>query len=440
MRIRNQILIVLLGASGVLLLVLALLFRFAFQQGLDQYLAGKQRQSLERLAVEFADYYRDYGSFDGLSLRTLVWDVEGDGPRMPPDLVVLDEDREWVLGPAVPDDRLMLVAVEVAGDTVGWVGLPDEPEFRADLEREFEQNQVRVITGLSLVALALALLGAWWLSRKLVQPVEQVQRFAARLANGEYTARLNLQRQDELGELTASMDSLAHALHQASQARERWLADISHELRTPVAVLRGEIEAMEDGVHPLSRENLGLLLQQVMYLNQLLDDLHDLALADAGVLRYRMTELDMAQLVRDATGSAMPRFEAAGLYLTVEAPRRTMVQGDPLRLRQLLDNLLNNSLKYTQAPGEVQVLLQHDNDQVRVIVQDSAPGVGAEDLPRLFDYLFRLEGSRSRATGGAGLGLSICKRIAEAHRGNIVADHSPLGGLKIVVTLPERGT
>ena len=269
-------------------------------------------------------------------------------------------------------------------------------------------------------------------------PIEQSAALARRLSDGEYQARLPEQRDDELGELIRSMNRLAHSLAESSTARERWLADISHELRTPVAVLQGELEALVDGVRDADPARLASLHQEVLHLRRLLDDLHDLALADAGALRYRFTRLDLKALLEDALQAMSGRLADHALMVSLQvAAGALIIEGDATRLRQLIDNLLDNSIKYTDRGGRIEITLEKAARGIRLAIADSAPGVAEQNHEKLFERLFRVESSRNRALGGAGLGLALCRRIAEAHGGNITATGSPLGGLLITVSLNE---
>jgi len=277
------------------------------------------------------------------------------------------------------------------------------------------------------------------LARALLKPIEQSAALARRLGDGDYHEKIAENRSDEIGELMRGMNRLAQSLAQASAARERWLADISHELRTPVAVLQGELEALIDGVRPASPDHLRSLHQEILHLKRLLDDLHDLSLADVGALRYRFAMLDFTALCGDALEAMRGRFSDHKLTLNIQLPTHPiMLQGDSTRLRQLLDNLLENSLKYTDPGGRVDVTMQATDRGARLDIADSAPGVSDADRQRLFEHLFRVEASRNRQLGGAGLGLALCERIVSAHRGSIEASASPFGGLQMTVLLDQE--
>jgi two-component system, OmpR family, sensor histidine kinase BaeS len=242
---------------------------------------------------------------------------------------------------------------------------------------------------------------------------------------------------DELGRLASDFNALALTLEKNEQARRSWLADISHELRTPLAILRGEIEALEDGLRQPTPEAIRSLHGEVMRLGRLVDDLQQLALSDLGALTYRKEELDLVPLLAAVIDSYRPELVRNGLQLHVELPRLPVtVFADGERLRQLFANLLDNALKYTDGDGQVEVRLAEEGGQAKIDICDSAPTVAAQELERLFERFYRVEGSRNRASGGAGLGLAICRNIVEAHDGSISARESSLGGLWLEISLP----
>ena len=213
------------------------------------------------------------------------------------------------------------------------------------------------------------------------------------------------------------------------------MADIAHELRTPVAVMKGEIEAVADGIREPDRRTVASLGEEADHLASMVDDLQALALADAGALDLRKEPLRLDDLLGQALDAFQHRLEARGVRLQREIAGPVDITADAQRLRQLLHNLLENSARYVEPGGRLEVSLARGKRAV-LELRDSGPGVSDEQLERLFDRFYRAEGSRSRATGGSGLGLSICRNIAEAHGGRIEAGHSPLGGLSIRVELP----
>jgi two-component system sensor histidine kinase BaeS len=214
------------------------------------------------------------------------------------------------------------------------------------------------------------------------------------------------------------------------------MADISHELRTPLAVLKGEIEALEDGVRPFTAATLQSLQSEVTTLSKLVADLHDLSLADVGGLAYRFEGIDLGKCVAETLNGFQERFAARSIRVDADLPDGVRVRGDEDRLSRVVANLLENAARYTQAGAQVHVALRREGNKALLVVEDSGPGVPAELLPRLFERFFRVESSRNREQGGSGLGLAICRSVVEAHGGSIVANASPLGGLRIEVRVP----
>ena len=452
MGIRNKLFVTFLATFLVLILAASGFFFFAFERSLSKYIDERQQAQVERLAEHLGVLYAQRGSWRFLLeeprlLGRLYWLAgdretrrergEGKRPDAPRHLTLLAPDKRPLLGPPPPSRLSQRVPIHASGDLVGWLAYPDQEAIRDKLDRRFQERLLRFMATMAVVGLVLSLLVSWLLARHLVAPVTALTRHTRRLREGEYQARLTSQRRDELGELIHHVNSLGERLDQGRQARQRWFSDIAHELRTPLSVLQGELEAMVDGVRPLNQEGVAALEAQVRQLTHLVNDLHDLALADAGNLRYHFRPLDLDSLCEDALDAVRPALERRGVTLDTSLPPAP-ISGDPVRLRQLLDNLLQNSLKYTDEGGRARLVLDADGDQWRLTLDDSAPGVPDEALPRLFDHLYRVESSRNRDTGGAGLGLAIGQRIVEAHGGTIEALHSPLGGLRIIVRLPRR--
>ena len=262
-----------------------------------------------------------------------------------------------------------------------------------------------------------------------------------RLAAGDFEVRVpETRNNDDIAGLGRDFNQLALTLQRNEAMRREFLADVSHELRTPLGVLHGELEALEDGVRKLDAQALRSLQGEVGILHKLVDDLHELSMADVGALAYRKSEVDLRELIDVTAGAFGERMHGSGLKLQLDLPEQPLrVFGDERRLRQLLGNLVENSCRYTDAGGALSISARRSGDHAVIDVQDTSPGVGPEHLPRLFERFFRVDASRSRRGGGSGLGLSICQRIAEAHEGRIEARPSPLGGLWMRVELPVHG-
>lgn len=373
------------------------------------------------------------------------------GRSPPPPLSVrlnlLDADQQHVIGDPRnltlhPGSKSTLkkVAIQSAGKIVGWLSVRQGKMVLSGLAKTFMDQQLRNLYLIALFAAALSFLLAVLLVRHLLRPVHSLTQGAQALTTGKFATRIDVNTQDELGRLAQAFNTLAEALQSNEALRQQWIADISHELRTPLAILRSEIEAMLDGIRQPTLERIQSLHVDVLAMGKLVEDLYQLALSDSAELNLATESVDLTAVLTDVALGAKTRLQEKHIGLTTRFdPQQPLwIQGDADRLYQLFANLLGNSYRYTDAGGEVEILAQQQGDKVIVMIQDSAPGVPDAALPRLFERLFRVDKSRSRALGGSGLGLSICKNNVEAHGGTIQARHSPLGGLLIEVAFPAE--
>ena len=351
---------------------------------------------------------------------------------------LLDAERRRVVGFASPADDAVERGIVVDGLTVGWLVLTPIESASSGAEKRFADAQARTgwLVGGAAVLLAAAV--AFWASRRLVQPVRRIAEATTRLAAGHYDVRVPERNvDDEVGRLAHDFNQLAWTLQRNEAMRREFMADVSHELRTPLGVLHGELEALEDGVRRLDGQALRSLKSEVATLHKLVEDLYELSLADVGALSYRKAELDLREIIDDTVAAFGERLRSSGLLLQLELPPGPLPAfGDARRLRQLFANLFENSCRYTDAGGILRLQARREGRQLLIDLHDSAPGVHADQLGRLFERFFRAEPSRSRRCGGAGLGLSICESIVLAHQGRIEAGPSPLGGLWLHVEIP----
>jgi two-component system sensor histidine kinase BaeS len=278
---------------------------------------------------------------------------------------------------------------------------------------------------------------ALWLARHLLRPVAALRDVTARLARGQFDARAPLLSRDELAELALHVNAMAEALEKNEYQRRRMLADVSHELRTPLTVIRGELEALIDGIRTADARALESLHAEVLRLNKLVDDLHQLTLADAGDLKFDWQVLAFDELLLPILERFKTRADAAGLALRWSLPSMPVnLEGDAGRLTQVVINLLENSVRYTDAGGSIAATLTAGASDVELTIDDSAPGVPPGAHANIFERLYRVDSARTRERGGSGLGLAICKMLAEAHGGTISASPSPLGGVRMLLRLP----
>lgn len=468
--IGTRLFLTMLLVSLMLIGGIVLAAQWRFSQGLHSYLMQQDVQRAELFAQDLAEFHAANGGWDVLRHHPERWNAllrlaalqqrqEGPPPpenmpttefgKPPPPhppafthlarrLLLLDAQGKRVAGEAALPARAQRLPIIVNQQTVGWLAIAP-PRLRGDALRErLLREQSEGLLWIGLLALLLAGVASALLARYLLQPIRRLSLAAQGLAQGDLSRRVALQRDDELGQLAAQFDRMAQALEHQERGRRAWLADVSHELRTPLAILKGEIEALQDGVRPLDARALASLREETERLDRLIDDLYQLVRAEQEVIAHNMQPLDPIELVHAAAERFRARFRQAGLEFSVDcvAQDHARVLGDAQRLHQVLANMLENSARYTQAPGRVRLHCQIDAQTATITLEDSAPGVPDAAMPRLFERFYRVESSRNREHGGAGLGLAMCQTLVLAHGGQLEAFSSTLGGLGLRLTLP----
>jgi len=376
------------------------------------------------------------------------------GDRPPPrknskkdPLALLDANKQLLIGDLVKPEHRQYLALSQAGNIIGYVVYANRErlldDYDLDLAAQLSSNLWWIAGLMILLSASLALP----FSKLLLSPLRPIVDSIHALAKGDFSRRVEVVNQDEIGRVAEDVNHLAQQLEEVDTSRKTWLANISHELRTPLAVMRGELEAMLDGIRELNKDNLGSAHQEALHLQRLVEDLYQLTSSELGndnvaQMSYQKQELDFSALVEDDLERFQPLIGKAGLSFSFINSAQSLneeawVRGDSSRLSQFIHNLVNNSIKYTQAPGKLVAELIVKNDVIIFTLMDSAPSVKETELDKIFDHLYRAEQSRNRKTGGSGLGLAICKKIAQSHDGELTASLSDLGGIKMTLCLPR---
>ncbi|MBL4629720.1 MAG: HAMP domain-containing protein [Paraglaciecola sp.] len=360
-------------------------------------------------------------------------------PEVEVSYALLDLNKELLVGYYPAKQSFNFIDVLVEEQLVGFLAVSKRVHLAAGYELNFVEQQQRYIALIAIGLILIAMFIAMPLAAHFVKPITQLTAAMSMLTSGEYQQRIDLKRKDEFAQLSRDFNELAATLQQNEQARKRWLADVSHELRTPVTVLKGELESMLDGVRPLSLERIKSSNEEVKQLEKLIDDLHELTRNDLGTLHYRKESLDFVALLQGEANHYYTLLSEKGIAVKFAAlPKDAIVFADIKRLKQLLGNLFSNTAKYASGGNtlKISVDIEQHKHEVHLRLEDNGPGVNEANLAKLFEHLFRVENSRNRNTGGSGLGLSISKKIVEAHHGEISAFASDLGGLGILIILP----
>ncbi len=467
MRIFSKLFFAMLLPTLFALLAMIAVLQWNLVAGYPGFLAERDHHKVQQAAQQLGRLCLQYGSWEA-TLEQIGIPGAGpsrisDDPRRPPlagpapfnrphrlNLQVIlgemgprtslfDAHDQLVFGnPQISPDDLRQ-SIDVGQQHLGWLYVHRRPTLEQDQTFSFLHSQYRLILYVACMELLLCALVAFALTGHLLAPIRQLIRAYAALSAGNYQIHLGEERHDELGQLVRDFNQLALALEQSRSHQARWMADISHELRTPLTILRAELESILDGIYPLSTQRVQLLHQDVLSLSQLVEDLQELTLSDLGALNYRKQPINLIEILRQSTIAYHTRLQQKPLSLSLNVPDTPLgVHGDPQRLHQLFANLLENSIRYTEAPGQLNIQMEATAQHIIVLFDDSAPGVPDWALNRLFERLFRLDTSRTRKNGGSGLGLSLCQAIVHAHEGTIVVSHSPLGGLRVSITFPRN--
>ncbi|MCL4144015.1 UNVERIFIED_CONTAM: hypothetical protein GTU68_050168 [Idotea baltica] len=358
-------------------------------------------------------------------------------------VVLLDEHHQFVIGnnhivalKDRKDEKVIELAIKSPNKIVGWIVIEQKNTITGGIVSTFYAQQQKNLYLIIIFAGIFSLIIAAFLVRFFLLPLKELDKGAKALSQGDFTRKIQINGHDELAELGHAFNSLAFSLAKQKETREQWITDISHELRTPIAVLRSEIEAMQDGIRKLDIKYINSMHYQVLNLAQLVEDLYLLSCSDSGIYPAHLKPLELIQLVDNLVTKFEHRLQEKNLVLDrkYSTSTRLEVWADEKTLNQLMANLLENSLRYTDEFGTVAISINGDEHQIELKVEDSAPSVKSHQLSRLFDRLYRVDQSRSRQFGGSGLGLSICKSIVDSHNGEIKAGISSLGGLAITVT------
>lgn len=363
-------------------------------------------------------------------------DPLGIGPR----LSLIDHDGRHLAGSPVGSPAIALRPILYRGEIVGHLRLGASPAATSELDRAFLASQTRTMLIAAGAALLLSLLAAGLLTRHLLAPIHALTDGARQIAAGRLDTRIRVHRDDELGALADSFNAMAQQLAKLEASRRIWISESSHELRTPLAVLRAEIEALQDGVRQADAGTFERLHRQVHQLATLVDDLRLTLDQGPGDAPLDRAPLCPARLLHEVSDGFLERFQEAGIGLDRSGIRdaQAWIPADAGRLTQVFANLLENSLRYTDRGGRLVLRTRDDADRYVIEFEDSAPAPPPEALAHLFERFYRAEPSRNRKHGGSGLGLSICRALVAAHGGSIVATSSPLGGLLIRIHLPKE--
>jgi signal transduction histidine kinase len=318
------------------------------------------------------------------------------------------------------------------------------PTFQNDLFAGYQTSLTEAISFAVLAALIAAVAASYLISRQIVRPIQSMGAISQRIADGQYEQRLNItgdltkDQLDELDQLALTFNQMADKLEKTEAVRRQLIGDVSHELRTPLAAIKGYMEGLMDGVLPANPETFQQVYTEADRLQRLVNDLQELSRMEAGAFQLELKAVAIAPLLEGVVNRLIRQYEEKGVNLQVDLPAGLPdVEADADRVTQVLTNLTGNALQFTPPGGTVRILAAHEKNEVKISVVDNGIGINAEHLAHLFDRFYRVDKSRTRASGGSGIGLTIARSLIRAHRGRIWAESQGEGkGSAFHFTLP----
>lgn len=405
-----------------------------------QYTAERDQTQLNRLQLMIARQFVERRSWSDVQpLVQQLGEITGERVVLINNESLVIADSESVLvGKNIDWNTLpQRVRITVYGRLAGYIGfLPPTQPVARPAEDVLRDSVKRSLIWAAIAAIAVALFLTFLLSRRITRPVAALTSAASRMEKGDFSRRVQVRSKDEIGHLAHTFNTMADGLSRVEKLRQNMVADIAHELRTPLTNIRAHLEAIRDGVMPADKTTFDSLYEEAMLLNRLIEDLQELALAEAGQLALDRQQVSINDIINKAVSSIQPQALSKGLNIHLKTSGNLpLVYADSQRIGQVLRNLLTNAITYTPA-GSITVETNLIPGFVEVSVADTGAGIPAESLPNIFERFYRADKSRSRDTGGSGLGLTIARGLVEAHGGKIKVQSEPGKGSRFAFAIP----
>lgn len=440
MKLTTKLILAFLAVSLFSTGIIVISTRIATNREFDKFINDRYE---EELLDQLSDHFAKKQSWDGVE-NIYQRDHFNPNDKHPLFFAIADENGNiivegdgYLLGENVSENQLQTGnPIKVDDQTVGIL-LRNAPLDKNPLEDEFIRRIGNSIFISAVGTILLAFILGAILSRTITRPIRELTKATHEMAGGKLGQQVPVRSRDEIGELAASFNKMNNDLARSFNLRKQMTADIAHELRTPLALIIGHAEGVHDGVLPPSKENFEIIREEAERLEQLVNDLRTLSLADAGELTVEFQPVDISKFLGDIQAHYLAPFNQKRITLNLTpAPVILKADLDPSRFSQVLTNILDNALRYTPEGGRVDMRIRQDEDRVEISIRDSGDGVTAEDAAHLFDRFYRADESRNRDAGGSGLGLAIAKSIVEMHKGRIWAESETGKGLKVIIQLP----
>ena len=431
---------IMLAFSLVILVTIGAVFFFfnqATKSEIRRFEESIQYKLEARIAGELSHYHRVQGNWEGIQPFVEQWGTVFERR------IILVDTEEIV----VADSEGDLLGKPYASDSPGTILQPSRKQGplailyiskakSTSLYILYNAMGRFLILG-ACVAIAIALMITFFLSRRMSAPICALTETARKLGQGDFSQRVQVRDKTEVGELGQAFNSMAGDLEKGEQLRRNMVADVAHELRTPLSNVRGYLEAIREGVVKPNVATIRSLEEETTLLSRLVDDLQDLSLAEADKLELTCQAEDVAELINQTVAAMQAQATTKGVSLSIDLPQGLPpVNIDSRRISQVLRNLLENALAHTAKGDAITVAAAQQGDWVEVSIADTGEGIPPDGLPNIFERFYRVDKSRARATGGSGLGLTIAKRLVEAHGGKIEVQSKLGKGSRFSFTVP----
>lgn len=405
----------------------------------DRYVSSDQAEQYQRLALTFSNYYRYHGDWSGISSltdnveevyseRILLTDPEGE--------VVSDTAGELTGSTVDQGWSRKSVTINLGDSEVGRIYIKSRE--RSPLQKTFiDSVNKSVVTG-GLIAGLTGIVLAVLFSRNILKPIRALTRATKKMKKGDLDQRVDTSAGGEIGNLGEAFNSLAERLKEQKELREELVSDVAHELRNPLSNIQGYLEGLKEGMVEPTEKVFDSLHQQSLVLKRLVDDLRDVNRARAGQLELDKKSVVLEDIIDREVEAAKNAAGRQGVKIEENLGEPTMLQADPERVSQVIRNLLDNALTHTPSGGTIEVSISNSSGEAITRVSDNGTGIPEEELPHVFDRFYRVDKSRSRGTGGTGLGLTIAKEIVESHGGSISVESEEGKGTTFEFTLPAN--
>ncbi len=445
----------LLGSFALIIIIalgtIAVVTRYTTEQEVQSFLGYGGQVGLENLSKNLENYYELNGSWSGIESSPQARPGRGQGQRgganagignhilVDPTGVVIYSFIEEEIGSQISDQELsQAITLEVSGNVVGYL-IPEGGTL--ELPDDFEELLVERVNRATLLAALISggigVLLSLILATLILKPVRGLTEAAEMMSAGDLSQRVDVSGNGELATLGQTFNQMAQSLQESEINRRAMTADIAHELRNPLAIQRAHLEALQDGIYPLNKENLEPVIKQNQQLTRLVEDLRTLALVDAGSLELNRRKIDLVNVCQDIIKRFEPQTIGKSINLLADCQINALwVVADRERLQQILDNLMQNAIRYTPVAGWIKLSLEEQAQYTVLMIHNNGPQLEEEAKKHLFERFYRAEKARDRDSGGTGLGLAIARQLAEAHAGTLTGSNHPDGGVVFTLTLP----